>query len=1271
MVWTQGLRSANEHGVQSEIFDESRMFSFEVEKSTEQEEDAIAMTGFKVKHDSKIMPTFKVSAKTCLIPGEEKAGIMTAALEPSIGYVKRESKSMYPAALKSMIGSTARPIFLGELTGDQLRILSEHGLREAYSTPFIRYEKQMEEEEKGRNREYEESIKKMKDSMKQDERQLKRFISLSVRDCYSHLYPSLWISGFTPDNESLNWGHLREKYIELENVPQSIRKNLAVGNIDDPEFKDLKLAWHTIQDYLLQDPTPSPALQAEFIAEVLGSPSDGEWTVVTKGKGSKHAPKLSWKGVKKVVFDFFGYKAEPPATLLSDMEFIRALRSLADKFPVTSALTDRITTCLKTYLSTLSERLVKSCLEKVEEEEERRLKDLIDRQRQHRFRTESSATERRLLNDLRVAMASNNPLRINSIEKENGYGATKFRVRTEHTVERGPRMVYTIYPLELTERDVRKCRANERHIPEPELSSKQIFKFELREGQVIKFIHLVRDKCLVIIAGPSQFDLYIEDNLRLPRVIAQNHPKRSFKYDRLGDLSQCRFAFDESTRLLALFHNSDTKGPELTMFGFDETFTNVHLRGSPFVLKDWYENEVHVDRICFVSGTEEICLIETSGQARVLSMVTLNFRPASIQISGRILDAFSAPDGSCLLVLVMEEPNTSAGQKLLVFHWASFGATQNGINPIVLPPSTFGRVITSLEGRNRIHIISFFQETMEIVSTVLQIKQKMTEFSFRSNQAAPTTASTETVNNCLVDCHMDVWTRFPVAPAVIRSKLFSLGRESRKLVFASASSMVPMNSYFSRMITKFERTTCKPINAELKLTYVAVFSDPLHILVQTTQCSRYQLGGFIAELMCLIPLHLAIAKDNRFIPLKDGVCDPEYERSLLGADVPAIIDSLSIGWYESLFQSYMANKPVKVVSSMGEQSVGKSYCLNHFADTSFAGSAMRTTEGVWLSCTPTDDYLLVSLDFEGFHSIERTPQEDALLVLFNTAISNLVLFRNNFAFSRDIAGLFQSFQSSAMVLDPDSSPSLFNSTLAIIIKDVTDSDSKDIVKEFSLKFQRIVQKEQEQNFISRLHRGKVQIIPWPVINSSSFYTLFNDLRRYLDGQPVTHTSGGIFLHNMKTMMAKIKANDWSSLDQNLATHRAQQINKGLNIALSQGSADTDTHMPLKNLDTDEDLPINGPSIVFFVPDASATAVPGDDTEKENALENLINFCLAGSNIGSRHIVGDAAYIRLIQEQLFKFLEQRLEYVRSWVQQFNFVQKPVLLVTIVASDRTDI
>ena len=50
---------------------------------------------------------------------------------------------------------------------------------------------------------------------------------------------------------------------------------------------------------------------------------------------------------------------------------------------------------------------------------------------------------------------------------------------------------------------------------------------------------------------------------------------------------------------------------------------------------------------------------------------------------------------------------------------------------------------------------------------------------------------------------------------------------------------------------------------------------------------------------------------------------------------------------------------------MGEQSVGKSYALNHLVDTSFAGSAMRTTEGVWMSVTPTEKELIVALDFEG------------------------------------------------------------------------------------------------------------------------------------------------------------------------------------------------------------------------------------------------------------------------------------------------------------------
>jgi hypothetical protein len=285
----------------------------------------------------------------------------------------------------------------------------------------------------------------------------------------------------------------------------------------------------------------------------------------------------------------------------------------------------------------------------------------------------------------------------------------------------------------------------------------------------------------------------------------------------------------------------------------------------------------------------------------------------------------------------------------------------------------------------------------------------------------------------------------------------------------------------------------------------------------------------------------------------------------LGQKSARLLIPFSLGWYESIFQSYMAQKPVKVVSSMGEQSVGKSFALNHLVDTSFAGSAMRTTEGVWLSVTPTKDYLVVALDFEGIHSIERSAQEDTLLVLFNTAISNMILFRNNFALSRDIAGLFQSFQASSTVLDPAANPSLFQSLLMIIIKDVVDADKKDIVREFSLKFQRIVQDEQDANFITKLHRGKLDIIPWPVIGSKQFYTLFPTIQKRLDQQEVTHKTAGEFLQTLKTLMAKLKANDWGALSQNLVAHRALQLLDMLPQAVSLGMSDTDE--PLKVIPT--------------------------------------------------------------------------------------------------------
>ncbi|KAI9567259.1 hypothetical protein HD554DRAFT_2270122 [Boletus coccyginus] len=79
----------------------------------------------------------------------------------------------------------------------------------------------------------------------------------------------------------------------------------------------------------------------------------------------------------------------------------------------------------------------------------------------------------------------------------------------------------------------------------------------------------------------------------------------------------------------------------------------------------------------------------------------------------------------------------------------------------------------------------------------------------------------------------------------------------------------------------------------------------------------------------------------------------------------------------------------------------------------------------------------------------------------------------------------------------------------------------EVCPRFSLKFQQIVEKEQDANFISHLHGGKLNIIPWPVIKLREFYKLFLTFKRCLNQQDIMHKAAGEFLHLMKSLMAKL------------------------------------------------------------------------------------------------------------------------------------------------------
>jgi hypothetical protein len=313
---------------------------------------------------------------------------------------------------------------------------------------------------------------------------------------------------------------------------------------------------------------------------------------------------------------------------------------------------------------------------------------------------------------------------------------------------------------------------------------------------------------------------------------------------------------------------------------------------------------------------------------------------------------------------------------------------------------------------------------------------------------------------------------------------------------------------------------------------------------------------------------------------------------------------------------------------------------------------------VWLALAPTKDVLFVCLDFEGLQSVEvrdarnvgpclkmpqRSHQEDALLVLLNTAISNLILFRNNFALGRDLTDAFGSFQNSASILDPTYNPQLFQSTLCIIIKDVISSDAPEIVREFSSKFRRIVTAEQESNFITRLHRGKLNIVAWPVIQDARFYTSYGSLKKQLLQSPVTHKRASVFLQTLKVLQAKIKVCDWTALDANLTQQRVANLRATLPSALALGTASLDDDEPLKNLDTDEH--IAGEFHLAQLPrlkdDSAGTGTLADREVELQSLVSIVNL--------DRFDQPEDFWYAEVQKKLTSLAAERISLVDGWLK----------------------
>jgi hypothetical protein len=225
--------------------------------------------------------------------------------------------------------------------------------------------------------------------------------------------------------------------------------------------------------------------------------------------------------------------------------------------------------------------------------------------------------------------------------------------------------------------------------------------------------------------------------------------------------------------------------------------------------------------------------------------------------------------------------------------------------------------LSSLLKRNNIHLVVLDVQARQCRSLALDITSRVTQFTFNekgSNRLSDDPHNTGlNSHNCLIDCHAEVWTRFPVQPAIQRQTITaSSQRHPKSITFITNRDHAAFPPHFNELITTFERTTKKPTGMELKSIVVKVLGYDQSFADLGRDCdwlvSSFKAGEWLVDILCLIPIQIAVTRENRFIPLKDGMYSAPFEKSLLGADVNTIVNDLSFGWYESIFQSYMATK---------------------------------------------------------------------------------------------------------------------------------------------------------------------------------------------------------------------------------------------------------------------------------------------------------------------------------------------------------------------------
>ncbi|ETL47242.1 hypothetical protein L916_02992 [Phytophthora nicotianae] len=352
----------------------------------------------------------------------------------------------------------------------------------------------------------------------------------------------------------------------------------------------------------------------------------------------------------------------------------------------------------------------------------------------------------------------------------------------------------------------------------------------------------------------------------------------------------------------------------------------------------------------------------------------------------------------------------------------------------------------------------------------------------------------------------------------------------------------------------------------LLMSDLMALNKPLYGLDLTSGLAvRSSLGGvtmkskplklFFQALITFLPIQICRAEGNALTVLYDGMdqsLEPEDEIQAWGA--ADIAESIRFGLLSPLLCAWRGR--CAVITSMGKQSTGKSYFLNHLTGSSFAIAGNRCTDGAWMTLRIMEDMLLVVLDFEGLGSFERTDQEDVFLSVLNASLSMFTIFRMEMRFDKDIDGLFTKFQKGINLLKSDER--LFQGKLYMSVKDVNPNDRHGVLSEFQHKFQKMVTVNRDKNFLTEMYSGQLKINCSPPLGTLGYYDSLRHARQLIEeliNDPDLSRgfkSGSSFHDCIRLVLAKISILDWTAVDESSQRLEMNELHRKLPGAIRTG-----------------------------------------------------------------------------------------------------------------------